>query len=128
VPDYQVTVEVTRFDGGTGGEVVLAARWSLLGADGQELVMRKSRCTLAANRQDYEATVTAMSRTLEALSSPQTLTSAWRSEGFAAPSLPQSLFPGPAPQDTRRQRPSKSGGSCRWFNQTGPSVPMITRS
>ena len=33
VPDYQVTVEVTQFDAGPGGEVVLAARWQILNAD-----------------------------------------------------------------------------------------------
>lgn len=40
--DYQVLVEVTRFDGTTGGEVVLAARWSLVAADGKELLMRQA--------------------------------------------------------------------------------------
>jgi len=63
--DYQVTVDVIRFDGGVGGEVVLAARWSLIGADGKELVMRKTRFQAPANPRDYEATVTAMSRILE---------------------------------------------------------------
>jgi uncharacterized lipoprotein YmbA len=67
-------VEVTRFDGGMGGEVVLAARWSLVGADGKALIIRKSRFTTTANVQDHEATVTAMSRTLEALSREMTAT------------------------------------------------------
>jgi uncharacterized lipoprotein YmbA len=66
--DYQVTVEVTQFDKTMGGEVVLAARWSLAAADGPELLMRKARYSAPAGGQDYEATVTAMSRTLEALS------------------------------------------------------------
>jgi hypothetical protein len=74
VLDYQITVEVTRFDGGMGGEVVLAARWSLVGADGKALIIRKSRFTTTANVQDHEATVTAMSRTLEALSREMTAT------------------------------------------------------
>jgi uncharacterized protein len=68
VPDYQVTMEVTQFDAGPGGEVVLAARWQILNADEKELVMRKSRLTAAAGGQEYEATVTAMGRTLDALS------------------------------------------------------------
>ena len=67
-PDYQVTVEVTQFDAGPGGEVILAARWQVLNADGKELVLRKSRLTAAAGGQEYEATVTAMGRTLDALS------------------------------------------------------------
>jgi uncharacterized lipoprotein YmbA len=66
--DYQVTVDVIRFDGGVGGEVVLAVRWSLIRADGKELTMRKTRLQAPANPRDYEATVTAMSRILEDLS------------------------------------------------------------
>jgi uncharacterized lipoprotein YmbA len=66
--DYQVTVEVTRFDGGVGNEVVLAARWAIVNADGKELLMRKSQFQAPAGAQDYEATVIAMSRTLDALS------------------------------------------------------------
>jgi len=66
-PDYQVTVEVLQFDRGPGGEVVLAARWSLLDRDGKELVLRTARLSQAAGGTDYEATVTAMGRTLDAL-------------------------------------------------------------
>ena len=66
-PDYQVTVEVLQFERGPGGQVVLAARWSLLDRDGKELVLRTSRLSQAASGADYEATVTAMGRTLEAL-------------------------------------------------------------
>jgi uncharacterized protein len=66
-PDYQVTVEVLQFDRGPGGEVVLAARWSLLERDGQVRVLRTSRLSQAAGGADYEAAVTAMGRTLETL-------------------------------------------------------------
>src|SRR5262245_57988989 len=66
-PDYQVTVEVLQFDRGPGGEVVLVARWSLLDRDGKDLVLRTSRLSQAAGGTDYEAAVTAMGRTLEAL-------------------------------------------------------------
>jgi uncharacterized lipoprotein YmbA len=66
--DYQVTVEVIQFDKTMGDEVVLAARWSLAAADGPDLLLRKARYSTPAGGQDYEATVTAMSRTLEALS------------------------------------------------------------
>src|SRR4029450_7897330 len=67
-PDYQVTVDVTQFDAGPSGEVVLAARWRILSANEKELIIRKARFTAAAGRQDYEATVLAMGQTLEALS------------------------------------------------------------
>jgi uncharacterized lipoprotein YmbA len=66
--DYQVLVDVTRFDGTTGGEVVLAARWGLMAADGKELLMRQSRFSTPTGGQDYEATATAMSQALGALS------------------------------------------------------------
>ena len=68
VPEYQVTVEVLQFDAGPGGEVVLAARWQILNADEKELVMCQSRLTAAAGGREYEATVIAMGRTLDALS------------------------------------------------------------
>ena len=66
--DYQVTVDVMQFDAGPSGEVVLAARWRLLNAKEQALVMRQARFTAAAGRRDYEATIIAMGRTLDALS------------------------------------------------------------
>jgi uncharacterized lipoprotein YmbA len=66
-PDYQLTVEVLQFDRGPGGEVVLVARWSLLDRDGKERVMRTARLSQVAGGADYEATVTAMGRTLEGL-------------------------------------------------------------
>jgi uncharacterized lipoprotein YmbA len=65
---YQVLVEVTRFDGAIGAEVVLAERWSLMAADGKELLMRQARFSAPTSGQDYEATATAMSHTLGALS------------------------------------------------------------
>jgi uncharacterized protein len=68
VPDYQVTVDVLQFDAGPGGEVILAARWQILNANEKALVMRTSRLTAAAGGHEYEATVTAMGRTLDALS------------------------------------------------------------
>src|SRR5262249_33254623 len=68
VPEYQVTVDVLQFDAGPSGEVVLAARWQILNADEQILVMRQSRFTAAAGGPAYEAIVTAMGRTLDALS------------------------------------------------------------
>lgn len=67
-PDYQVTVDVTQFDAGPSGEVVLAARWRILSANEKELVIRKAHFTAAAGRQGYEATVSAMGHALDALS------------------------------------------------------------
>ncbi len=66
--DYQIMVDVTRFDGEMGGEVLLLTRWSIVGKDGKEWVKKKSRFSQPAGAPDYEATVTAMSRALERLS------------------------------------------------------------
>jgi uncharacterized lipoprotein YmbA len=68
--DYQVAVEVLRFDMGTDGQAVLSARWTIFGEDGKEaLLLRKSvlteQVTLAG---DPEGMVVAMSRAIEALS------------------------------------------------------------
>jgi uncharacterized lipoprotein YmbA len=67
--DYQIVVDITRFDGSMdGGEVLLLARWRIVGKDGKELVKKKSRVKQQVASADYEGTVTAMSRALEALS------------------------------------------------------------
>jgi uncharacterized lipoprotein YmbA len=68
-PEYQVVVNVTRFEGKMGGNSFLTARWSIFGEDGQEeLMMSKSSVNVPADTQDYEAMVAAMSRALGDLS------------------------------------------------------------
>lgn len=67
--DYQVEVEVNRFEGDADGNAVLTARWSIFGKDGRELLVRKrSHFSEPAGAGDYEALVSAMSRTLANLS------------------------------------------------------------
>lgn len=67
--DYQIVVDVLRFDGTRGGEAALAARWSLLGDDGKTVFIRKTtRMTHNPTSQDYEGLVEAMSQNLEVLS------------------------------------------------------------
>ncbi len=65
---YQVVVDVARFDGVMGKQVVLDARWRVLGTDGRELVVRRSLLTEATDGASYPALVTSMSRALGALS------------------------------------------------------------
>jgi hypothetical protein len=65
---YQVVVEVMRFDGAVGGDVVLDARWHILAADGKELAVNRSLHTQPTGGAGYPALVTAMSRALAALS------------------------------------------------------------
>lgn len=68
-PAYQVVVNVIQFLGQPGGEVSLVALWSLLGKQGQEvLVSKKSSFREPTGGQDYEALAAAMSRTVAALS------------------------------------------------------------
>ncbi|MGH7382325.1 MAG: PqiC family protein [Candidatus Methylomirabilales bacterium] len=67
---YQVLVDVARFEGSADGNSLLMARWSIVGADGkQELLAGQSSFSESIGPpQDYEATVSAMSRTLADLS------------------------------------------------------------
>ncbi len=68
-PEYQVVVNVIQFLGQPGGDVALVALWSLLGRQGQEvLVSKKASFREPTSGQDYEALAAAMSRTVAALS------------------------------------------------------------
>jgi uncharacterized protein len=68
-PDYQVDVEVARFDTDTAGHAVLDARWWLLGARGDR-VLHQARTTLAepTASADRAAAARALSQVLGALS------------------------------------------------------------
>ena len=65
---YQIDVDVARFEGAVGAAVTLEARWRILGRDGKELALRRSTVTEVAGAQGYGAVVAAMSRALGALS------------------------------------------------------------
>ena len=65
---YQVVVDVMRFDGAMGGDVVLDARWRIVTTEGRELAVRRSVLTQQTGRAGYLAVVTAMSRALASLS------------------------------------------------------------
>ena len=66
--DYQVTVQVTRFDRLENGESVLAARWRVLDGGGKELLARTSTYRDTPAGPDYAATVAAMNQSLETFS------------------------------------------------------------
>ena len=68
--DYQVEIDVTQFDTTTGGETLLAARWTLFGENGQApLVTRETAISSStATPQNFESVVAAMSRAVEQLS------------------------------------------------------------
>ena len=67
--DFQVSIDIARFDGVLGEAAVLGARWTLFGEDTREPLL--SRVTLVTETTDggsYNALVAASSRALEALS------------------------------------------------------------
>jgi uncharacterized protein len=69
--DYQVEVDVTRFDADLSGRAVLDARWKVFGQDGERLI-EEGRSTIvepAAKSDSYDALVAAMSRALAEMSS-----------------------------------------------------------
>jgi len=67
--DYQVIVDVARFEAGTDGTASLLARWSIVdGASREALLVRKSRFREPIDSNGYEATVASMSRAVAALS------------------------------------------------------------
>jgi uncharacterized lipoprotein YmbA len=67
--DYQVVVNVTRFDGALGGPVSMRARWTLLSDDGERMLLRnQASLSTHADAKSYEALVAAQSRLLADLS------------------------------------------------------------
>jgi len=67
--DYQVIVNVTRFDADTGGTVILTAGWELIRSRDSTVMKRnKATYTEAAGSTDYPAVVAAQSRAVERLS------------------------------------------------------------
>lgn len=67
--DYQVALEVTRFDGELGGQVSLRARWTVLGDNGETLLLRRlSSLSTHGEANSYEALVATQSQLLADLS------------------------------------------------------------
>lgn len=66
--DYQLMVQVTRFDRQEQGESVLTARWRVLDSSGGELLAQTSTYRELPTGPEYAATVAAMNRNLEAFS------------------------------------------------------------
>ena len=66
---FQITMDVTRFDGSLGGDVSLIARWAIFeGKERKLMSVRKSNIVESSGAQGYEAMVAADSRALEKLS------------------------------------------------------------
>lgn len=68
-PDFQITLNVTKFDGTPGGNVSLVARWSVVDKNGRDVApMTKSSINLATSTGDYEGLAAAMSQAIAELS------------------------------------------------------------
>jgi uncharacterized protein len=81
-PDFQVSVDVLKFERDAEGLVTLIARWALLDGDGQELLaMQRSIFQQPAPADDYDAIAAAMSTTVAQLS--QTVAAAIRSRSHS---------------------------------------------
>ncbi len=66
---YQIVVDVTRFDGSPGGDVLLKANWSILGENGKKaLLLDSSSLNEQIKGKEYNALVAAESRVLADLS------------------------------------------------------------
>jgi len=70
--DYQVEIEVLRFDADVGGDAVLVARWEIFDGEGRQLRLDKTTVSEpvmgSVAGEDYEPVVAAMSATLAAFS------------------------------------------------------------
>lgn len=67
--DYRVAIDVNRFDGDLGKQVVLDADWMIITQENKErAVIRKSVIREAIDAHDYESLVAAKSRAVDRLS------------------------------------------------------------
>ncbi|MBW2408919.1 MAG: membrane integrity-associated transporter subunit PqiC [Deltaproteobacteria bacterium] len=67
--DYQIILEITRFDGGQGNNALLRASWSIFGIDSKNmLVHHYSSYSEPAEANDTEALVAAQGQTVKHLS------------------------------------------------------------
>ena len=68
-PAYQVIIDVTQFLGEPGKQASLEARWSVIGKNGKEvLVRKKSSFSEPLETPDYQALAAGLSRTVAQLS------------------------------------------------------------
>jgi uncharacterized lipoprotein YmbA len=63
--NYQLALDVIRFDGELGGDASLIATWAILGEGEEVLVAKRSIFKEATGGNDHESLVEAMSQTVE---------------------------------------------------------------
>lgn len=65
--DLRIGIDVGRFDGQLGKDVLLEARWSLYDKNDKAVLTKVSLINMPTNGQDYSALVLAMNNALQAL-------------------------------------------------------------
>ncbi len=66
---YQIVVNVSRFDGSLGGDVVLKAHWTILGGEDKKVILTDTASfSEKTDGKDYDSLVAAKSRMLANLS------------------------------------------------------------
>lgn len=65
--DIRIAIDIGRFDGRMGGEVLLESRWSIFDKNNKAVLTRVSLIKQAVNGQDYESMVIAMNKVLRQL-------------------------------------------------------------
>ena len=69
VPDYEIKIDITRFDGRLGGEVDFAASWAVFDREGNDMNgIRATALSEPVRGKDYDHLVAAQSRVLAAFS------------------------------------------------------------
>jgi uncharacterized lipoprotein YmbA len=66
--DYQVAIDIARFDGELGSDARLVARWSLYDTDNKVILTKVSIISVASEGTDFESLVAAENRALQSLS------------------------------------------------------------
>ena len=67
--DYQVTIDIARFDGELGGDANLTARWTIYDKSEKAILTKVSIITEASGGEGFEHLVAAENRALQMLSS-----------------------------------------------------------
>lgn len=65
--DLRIAIDIGRFDGQLGKEVILESRWSIFDKDDKPVLTRVSLIKEAVNGESYSALVVAMNRALQQL-------------------------------------------------------------
>ncbi len=67
--DYQVVMNIIKFERGPAGKVWLQARWRLMNGEGKQVLRgRRSFITVRPKGRDYDSLVAALSKTLASIS------------------------------------------------------------